>query len=87
VDILRPTAFPAREESTRPLRIGSFEFNLREFVGSRGGFGTLLPLVLGYITVCKTDPSGLLVMMGLASILTRALFLDAVCASRHHEAL
>ncbi len=34
------------------MKIGSFEFNLRELAGSLGDFGTLLPLAIGYITVC-----------------------------------
>jgi len=33
-----------------------------------GEFGTLLPLAVGYITVCKMNPAGSLVMMGLANI-------------------
>jgi len=52
------------------VRIGSFEFNLRELAGSMGDFGTLLPLAIGYITVCKMNPAGLLVMMGLANVAT-----------------
>jgi len=33
-----------------------------------GDWGTLLPLVIGYIAVNKMDPAGLLVMMGLTNI-------------------
>lgn len=50
------------------MRIGSFEFTRRELAGSLGDFGTLLPLAVGYIVVCGMDPSGFLVMMGLANI-------------------
>ena len=56
------------------MKIGSFEFNLRELAGSMGDFGTLLPLAIGYITVCKVNPSGLLVMMGLANIVTGLVY-------------
>jgi len=56
------------------VRIGSFEFNVRELAGSMGDFGTLLPLAIGYITVCKMDPCGLLVMMGLANIVTGLVY-------------
>ena len=56
------------------MRIGSFEFNLRELAGSMGDFGTLLPLAIGYIAVCKMDPAGLLVMMGLANIVTGLVY-------------
>jgi len=50
------------------------EFNLGELAGSMGDFGTLLPLAVGYIAVCGLDPSGLLVMMGLANIATGLVF-------------
>ncbi len=52
------------------MRVGSFQFNLRELAGSLGDSGTLLPLAIGYITVCKMNPAGLLVMMGLANVAT-----------------
>lgn len=56
------------------VKIGSFEFSLRELAGSLGDFGTLLPLAIGYITVCGLDPAGLLVMMGLANITTGLVY-------------
>jgi hypothetical protein len=56
------------------MKIGSFEFNLRELAGSLGDFGTLLPLAIGYITVCKLNPAGLLVMMGLVNIATGLVY-------------
>jgi MFS superfamily sulfate permease-like transporter len=56
------------------LKIGSFEFNLRELAGSMGDFGTLLPLAIGYMTVCGMDPAGLLIMMGAANILTGIVY-------------
>ncbi len=56
------------------MKIGSFEFNLRELAGSMGDYGTLLPLTIGYITVCGVDPSGLLVMIGLANIVTGLVY-------------
>ncbi len=52
------------------MKIKSFEFNLRELAGSMGDFGTLFPLAIGYIMVCGLNPSGFLVMMGLANIVT-----------------
>lgn len=56
------------------MKIGSFEFNLRELSGSMGDFGTLLPLAVGYVTVCGMDPCGLLVWMGLANIVTGLVY-------------
>jgi len=40
------------------LKIGSFEFNLRELTGSMGDFGALPPLAIGYIMACKRKPAG-----------------------------
>ncbi len=56
------------------MKIKSFEFNLREFAGSMGDFGTLFPLAIGYIAVCGLDPAGLLIMMGLANIITGLVY-------------
>ncbi len=39
-----------------------------------GDFGTLFPLVIGYIYVCGLNPSGLLVMMGVANIVTGLVY-------------
>ena len=50
------------------MKIGSFEFNLRELAGSMGDFGTLIPFAVGYIAVCGLNPAGFLVMMGLTNI-------------------
>ena len=56
------------------IKVGSFEFNLRELAGSMGDFGTLFPLAIGYIAVCGLDPAGFLVMMGLANIATGLIY-------------
>ena len=50
------------------MKIRSFEFNLNELAGSVGDFGTLIPLVMGYIVVCGLNPAGIFITMGLASI-------------------
>ena len=39
-----------------------------------GDFGTLFPLAIGYIVVCGLNPAGLLVMMGLANIVTGLVY-------------
>lgn len=56
------------------MRIKDFEFNLRELAGSTGDFGTLFPLAIGYFAVCGLNPAGLLVMMGLANIVTGIIY-------------
>lgn len=39
-----------------------------------GNLGTVLPLSIGYIVVCGLDPAGLLIMFGLAAIVSALLF-------------
>ena len=56
------------------MRIRDFEFNLRELAGSMGDFGTLFPLAIGYFAVNRLNPAGLLVMMGLANIITGIVY-------------
>ena len=56
------------------MRIRDFEFSLRELAGSMGDFGTLLPLAIGYFVVNGLNPAGLLVMMGLANIVTGVIY-------------
>lgn len=51
------------------MRIGAYEFSLRELAGSLGDFGPLNPFVLGYVAINGVDPAGLLVMFGLTNIL------------------
>jgi len=50
------------------MKIGAYEFSLREFAGSLGDFGPLNPFILGYIAINGVDPAGLLVMFGLVNI-------------------
>ena len=47
---------------------------MRELAGSMGDFGTLFPLAIGYIAVCGMNPAGLLVMMGMANIVTGIVY-------------
>ncbi len=56
------------------MRIKDFEFNLRELAGSTGDFGTLFPLAIGYFAVNGLNPAGLLVIMGLANIITGVVY-------------
>ena len=57
-----------------PVKIKSFEFNLRELAGSMGDYGVLIPLAVGYFAVIGLNPSGFFVMMGLACIVTGLVF-------------
>jgi len=56
------------------MRIKDFEFSLRELAGSMGDFGTLFPLAIGYLAINGLNPAGLLIMMGLANIITGVIY-------------
>ena len=56
------------------IRIRDFEFSLRELAGSMGDFGTLFPLAISYFVVNGLNPAGLLVMMGVANIVTGIVY-------------
>ncbi len=56
------------------MKIRTFDFNVRELTWAMGDFGTLLPLAIGYMMVCKVHPAGLLVMIGLANISTGLIY-------------
>jgi len=51
-----------------------FAFNMRELAGSMGDFGTLFPLAVGLIAVCRMDPTALFVMIGLTNIATGLIY-------------
>jgi predicted benzoate:H+ symporter BenE len=57
-----------------PRHYKDFEFNLRELAGSMGDFGTLFPLAIGLIAVCRMDPVALFVMIGLTNIATGIIY-------------
>jgi len=47
---------------------------LHESAGSTGDFGTLFPLAIGYFAITGLHPAGLLVMMGLANMVTGIVY-------------
>jgi hypothetical protein len=55
--------FPAAYNRGR-MRIGGNEYSLREAAGAFGDVGTLIPFLVGYITVARMDPTGMLVAFG-----------------------
>jgi len=61
-------------QPTRCGSAGDFEFNLRELAGSVGDFGTLVPLALGLIVICRMDPVALFCMVGLTNIVTGVVY-------------
>ena len=54
----------------RPMTRASNRYDLAELAGAFGDLGTLIPFVVGYITVMKLDACGILFMFGVSAILT-----------------
>jgi hypothetical protein len=56
------------------VRLGGNEFNRSELAGAFGDLGTLIPFVVGYITINRLDPQGVLLGFGLVAIATGLFF-------------
>jgi MFS superfamily sulfate permease-like transporter len=56
------------------MRIRGNDYTLRELAGAFGDLGTLIPFVVGYITVAGMEPVGVLVAFGLSKILAGLYF-------------
>ncbi len=50
------------------MRLWGNEYNKMEFAGAFGDLGTLIPFVVGYITLNKMDPLGVLIAFGIFKI-------------------
>ncbi len=50
------------------MRIAGNRYDLRELNGAFGDLGTLIPFVLGYVTVNRLDPAGVLTSFGVLMI-------------------
>ncbi|MGO9137857.1 MAG: putative sulfate/molybdate transporter [Syntrophales bacterium] len=56
------------------MRLWGNEYNKMEFAGAFGDLGTLIPFVVGYITLNNMDPLGILVAFGLFKIFVGSYF-------------
>jgi MFS superfamily sulfate permease-like transporter len=56
------------------VRIGGNAYDVREFAGAFGDVGTLIPFVVGYITVARMDPAGVLIAFGLFKIVAGVVY-------------
>src|SRR4030065_83748 len=56
------------------MRLWGNEYNKMELAGAFGDLGTLIPFVVGYITLNKMDPLGILVAFGLFKIFVGLYF-------------
>ena len=50
------------------------EYSRRELAGAFGDLGTLVPFVVGYLTVNRLDPQGVLLGFGLVAVATGLYF-------------
>ena len=58
----------------KPVRLWGNDYNKMELAGAFGDLGTLIPFVVGYITLNKMDPVGILVAFGLFKVFTGLYF-------------
>jgi MFS superfamily sulfate permease-like transporter len=56
------------------MRLWGNDYNKMEFAGAFGDLGTLIPFIVGYITLSKMDPLGILVAFGLFKIFAGMYF-------------
>jgi hypothetical protein len=56
------------------MRLWGNDYNRMELAGAFGDLGTLIPFVLGYITLNKLDPLGIFVVFGLFNIFVGLYF-------------
>lgn len=56
------------------MRIGGNEFNRSKVAGAFGDLGTLIPFVVGYVTINRLDPQGILLGFALLALATGLSF-------------
>lgn len=56
------------------MRLAGNDFNRSELAGAFGDLGTLVPFVVGYITISQMDPQGVLLGFGLLAVATGLYF-------------
>jgi MFS superfamily sulfate permease-like transporter len=56
------------------MRLWGNDYNKMEFAGAFGDLGTLIPFVVGYITLNKMDPLGILVAFGVFKVFVGLYF-------------
>ena len=54
--------------SCEAVRFGGNAYDHSELAGAFGDLGTLIPFLVGYITIARVDPTGVLVAFGLFKI-------------------
>jgi hypothetical protein len=67
------------------MRLWGDDYNKMEFAGAFGDLGTLIPFVVGNITLNKMDPLGILVAFGLFKIFAGLYFKTPIPVQRVKE--
>lgn len=57
------------EEKTRMTQSIKNKFSIREIGGAFGDWGTLIPFIIGYITIVGFNPAGIFITLGLTNII------------------
>jgi len=61
---------PKKEKFSLPTRKRFLvKFNLKEFGGALGDWGTLIPFIIGYISIVGLNPAGVFLCLGLTNII------------------
>ncbi|MGH8071638.1 MAG: molybdate transporter family protein [Candidatus Entotheonellia bacterium] len=56
------------------MRVGGNVYTLQELAGAFGDLGTLIPFLVGYITISQMDPAGILISFGVCKIIAGLYF-------------
>ncbi len=62
---LRPNTSSIEKKSVKNYR----KFSLREFGGAFGDWGTLIPFIIGYISIVGLNPAGIFLTLGITNII------------------
>ncbi len=56
------------DEKPKDLELKTKKFTLREFGGAFGDWGTLIPFIIGYVSIVGLNPAGIFITLGLTNI-------------------
>ena len=56
------------------MRVAGNDYDVREVAGAFGDLGTLIPFLVGYVTITRLDPQNLLLAFGLTAVISGFYF-------------
>ena len=56
------------------MRVAGNEYNVQETAGAFGDLGTLIPFLIGYVTITRLDPQNLLLAFGVTAVISGLYF-------------